>query len=251
MSVSLLSSTCVFASLIAIDIIPLSGVARILTFDVSEPDALAIVIQAAIYILGLAAFARARVETDCAQHVNDACELEIRDIRERIREPIDIRDVPTLWPDNSGEDLVTLRMCRSIHADGLDRQFGSKESLLTHYADEHMASIAVLQNRRRAALHLGILGTFLGFVFAIPALVSVTAGTFNVQAFGPLFDSLKVCFTTSVVGLIVSLFIGGIHSYVMRGHATFFQCLEEAANRLMIVVLNARNPCIRRKVLSR
>jgi hypothetical protein len=238
----------VFVALIAVDVIPLSGLARIRTLEVTQPDALAIVIQAAIYILGLAAFARAaraiaraRVETDCARHVAESCEREIRDIRERIREPIDILDVPALWPKNPAKDLATLRLCKAVHVDGLDRQFGAKDSLLTHYADEHMSSIAILQNRQRAALHLGILGTFLGFVFAMPSLVSVTAGAFDVKAFGPLFDALKVCFTTSVVGLVVSLTIGGVHSYVMRRHTMFFQCLEDAANGLMVVVRNARN----------
>ena len=238
----------IFVALIAADIVPLSGFAGIRAFDLARPDALAIVIQAAIYILGIAAFfraartiARERVETDCANQISDSCESEIGDIRERIREPIDILDVPALWPQNSAKDLVTLRMCKAIHVDALDRQFGAKDALLTHFSDEHMASTAVLQNRQRAALHLGILGTFLGFVFAMPSLVSVTAGTFDAGAFGPLFESLKVCFTTSVVGLVVSLAIGGIHSHVMRRHSVFFQRLEDAASNLVVVVRNARN----------
>ena len=234
--------------LILLDIVPLSDLHQLSTFSHTEPQVLALVIEAVIYALAFSAFLRAamlardmRMETACAEQVEAASSKEARRIRENTVEPILIERVPAFWLGMDGGEHTTVCMCKSLYEEALDRRFNSRPALLRQAGAKIGADISVLHDRQRAALHMGILGTFLGFVFAMPSLVAMSADTFEPAVFGPLFSSLKVCFTTSVAGLVASLVIGAAHSRVIKLSTTLFQRMEAAMDSLMIVLRNASN----------
>lgn len=232
--------------LVLCGVIPLGAV---LTFRATGAVFWAMIIQATIF--GIAAIAlvnavlfvtKLTIETDFAYVVSESCEEEIRSaVHGSQREPMKLIDVPKQWPSTVEDGLVSLRLCKAIHADAYDRQFGSKEVMLQYYRDESNESLDTISNLQRVALHLGILGTFFGLVFAMPQLVTITDGEFEMAVFSSLFASLEVCFSTSILGLAASIFIGGLVSYCLHQQRRFFESLENAASALSMVVRHAHN----------
>ena len=186
--------------------------------------------------------ARVSIERDFSATVGLACDDEISAaIKGKQREPIGLAEVPKAWPSAPEPNLVSMRLCSAIHADAYDRQFGSKEVMLQYYRDESNDAVDAIGDSRRIALHLGILGTFFGLVFAMPSLVGITDGKINVATFGGLFSSLEVSFSTSIVGLAAAIFISGLVSYALQQQRRFFAVLESTVSSLSIVVRNAHN----------
>lgn len=182
------------------------------------------------------------VEADFSSDVAEASQNEISSaILGRLRPPISLKKVPEMWPTASDSSLASLRMCKAIQTDAFDRQFGSKEILLQYYREESNSALDSIANQQKVVLHLGILGTFFGLVFAMPALARLGNRDSENMGFFELFSSLEVCFSTSITGLIVSVFISVLATQVMKQQSLFFKSLEEAAGALLVVVRNAHH----------
>lgn len=223
----------------------LSGLGALFTGQIQRPEILALLIQAAIYLwiarqtLFAAGrlFTRLEVDNAVANVVNLKSLEELRLVQDG-KPPRTLEEVKSLWPDNPTEGLATLRMCEAIRTDAMDNQYNSKEALLQNYREEFTSEIMAVQTRQRNALQLGILGTFIGLLFAMPHLIAVMQGG---EAATDLFTSLRVCFSTSVVGLVVSLCIDQFVNQLLNRLTLFSRSLEEAATSTILVTRGAMN----------
>jgi hypothetical protein len=184
-----------------------------------------------------------RRDTDIASalQTSNNCSTEIRVIRGSSPVPLPIEKVPELWAENSGREFMSTRICETIFADAIDKHFGSREVLLQHCADELWQDLSRLNDIQRQAQQLGILGTFLGLAFSMPALMVVTQHDGSSGAMQQLFDSLGLAFSTSVTGLLTAIMLGTLVALIARRQTALLDVLYTLANNMLIVVRNAQN----------
>lgn len=212
-----------------------------------KPPAVSLVIQLIIVVATTWGFSqtahllsRLSVEKSVAEHVTATSSEELREIRGG-RQPIDLDDVPKLWPKNTESSLITLRLLDVVHNDAIDSYFGSREAMMQHYRDELDGDHGRLAALQKAVLHAGILGTFIGLFFAMPSLTLTEESDLRPSTFAPLFESLGVCFSTSITGLVASLCLGFAASRAEHHQDVFYRRLDQMTAATLAVMRNALN----------
>ncbi len=205
-------------------------------------------VEAGIAIVAVLAYwrtagvlARMQVESDGARFVTKGCEEELRRIQGG-ETPLELADGPKLWPQNPTPGLIVGRLCDALHSDAVESQFGSREMMLQHFQDELADAVSEVVRLQKSALNLGILGTFMGLFLSMPQLAKVVSDNSQKANFEPVFDALSICFATSVVGLVVSLWVGlFLVAMAVSRQRRFLGLLEEMLGRLMTLVRKAVN----------
>ena len=207
---------------------------------------LAALVQCVILGLGLYGlygyallFARVAVDRAIAGHVARECR---RRLSTGEASTLTVEQLSSILPTNEDGSLASLRLFEAILTDAADHQFGTRELILEHYRKDSIDRTQPVDELQRVALHLGILGTFLGLVFAVPHLVDIGGENLDLGSFAPFFSGLESCFTTSVGGLITSLFLGGAGGVLEKRITRYFAELDEAVALTLALARRARNP---------
>jgi hypothetical protein len=173
---------------------------------------------------------------------------------------LDFSSLRQLIPRNTSKpEPAMIRFTQQILKEAQDRRFDARFHLLEGYQGESIANLLQLERLQTYALRLGILGTFIGLMLALgsfsmilssPALdLPKDAGLMRevlenqLQAFAAsgwgLVSSLKLCFGTSIEGLVIAFFVAAQAEAVRRRQALYFQEMEDAA--LSLVALASRS----------
>lgn len=127
---------------------------------------------------------------------------------------------------------VTIRVVRRAIENAVKRRFESRSVLLEQCSEEMQAHFISIEETRRAALHMGILGTFIGLTLAL-GLVVRDAEKLGIGGKAPLISDaaehrkqisdfvvliisqMYLAFGTSIAGISVSLF-ASVYTRQMR-----------------------------------
>ncbi|MCP3917977.1 MAG: methyl-accepting chemotaxis protein [bacterium] len=228
---------------VALGVTPLTGLGSLITFDFKDPDATSFLVQSAILLAGLRglwiaaeAIAHAAVEQGQAESIADRSAALVRSVESGDAPPPTLDVLETLRPDNPTQNLIAARLFRTLQRDGREGSLPVLEELLGFYRDETDAELDRVRVLQRAALQLGILGTFVGLAFGMAHLQQLGSDAeYDAAVLGSFFSSLKASFSTSIAGLLMSLLLGRAIAHVESRQQVLFQCLEEGAGGLSVV----------------
>jgi hypothetical protein len=172
---------------------------------------------------------------------------------------LDFSSLRQLIPRNTSKpEPAMIRFSQQILKEAQDRRFDARFHLLEGYQGESIANLLQLERLQTYALRLGILGTFIGLMLALGSFSMVLSSpalelpkdaslmrevlenqlqTFAASGWG-LVSSLKLCFGTSIEGLVIAFFVAAQAEAVRRRQALYFQEMEDAA--LSLVALASR-----------
>ena len=112
---------------------------------------------------------------------------------------------------------VSNRIVEQVVHDARNMAYQPREAVVGPARQEIAARLTQLNVHSNVALRLGILGTFIGFVYSLSALAAVfkdfediAASNFVGVALGQLFGGIRTAFITSIGGLIVAIVITAI-----------------------------------------
>ncbi len=148
---------------------------------------------------------------------------------------------PQLLPTNPTPDIGILRLFQHILQEARDRRSSPGFLLMEPYREEAYGSLFRLQGIQRAALQLGILGTFVGLVLALTRLRPGGGAGPAVEGIGPLIGSLDVAFTTSIAGIAVSVILGFAMMALRGKQEAYFRSMEEGTVSVASLARNAIN----------
>jgi len=186
------------------------------------------------------AVAKIEVEDAFAASVKRNTEEELGIIRSKQQERIILQSVRNYIPDNKSPQLAMPRLVEHIIKEAEDRKFDSSMIIMQPYREEAHNDIFKISGLQKAALQLGIVGTFIGL---IRAFIELGASIDNIQsALHIIVDSLKYSFSTSIAGLIAAITIGlGVLLLLKERQEAYFRTMEEATDSLIALCRNAIN----------
>ncbi len=148
----------------------------------------------------------------------------------------------TILPVNPHkEQPAMIRLFRHICKEAKDRRFESSVIAIQPYREESIGDMFQVENIKKMALHLGILGTFIGLILALFNLGAHSKGAFSVNALDPLFHSLYISFSTSIAGLEVSVFVGAMTMLIGKRQQHYFQKMEDTVVTMLSLARKAIN----------
>lgn len=192
--------------------------------------------------LGARALARLEVEHGIAEVVNLRAVEWLRSIASGETTRLDLERLePELLPNNPAPEIGIVRLFQHILKEARDRKSSPGFLIMQPYREESYGDLFRLQSIQRAALQLGILGTFVGLVMAIARIAPGGEGELQVSAIVPLVDSLDVAFTTSIAGIAVSVILGFLMMVIRGRQDAYFRSMEEATVSVASLARNAIN----------
>lgn len=139
------------------------------------------------------------------------------------------------------EQPAMIRLFRHICKEAKDRRFESSVIVIQPYREESAGDIFQVENIKKMALHLGILGTFIGLILALFELGAHSRGAFSLDSLDPLFHSLYISFSTSIAGLEVSVFVGAMTMLIGKRQQHYFQKMEDTVLTMLSLARKAIN----------
>jgi MotA/TolQ/ExbB proton channel family len=147
-----------------------------------------------------------------------------------------------LIPNNiSKPKPAMIRLFQRIALEAKDRRFESSIYLIQPYQDESYEKILLLTNLQKLALRLGILGTFIGLIIAIEALITGGTSEDITKTITGLFSALYISFSTSVAGLEVAIFLGILLLILQKKQSKYFKKMEDAVLTMLSAARSAVN----------
>lgn len=215
----------------------------------AEQDALLAVPALAVFslvfwglALGARAVARLEVERGISETVNLRAVEWLRSIASGETSRPDLERLePELLPNNPAPEIGIVRLFQHILKEARDRKSSPGFLIMQPYREESYGDLFRLQSIQRAALQLGILGTFVGLVMAIARVAPGAGMGFEIGAIGPLVGSLDVAFTTSIAGIAVSVILGFLMMVIRGRQDAYFRSMEEATVSVASLARNAIN----------
>lgn len=194
-----------------------------------------------IYVAAVA-MSKTQIEHSIADYVENKAANELRKIKSGEKERIDLSRIEhEFLPHNPSKGISMIRLFQHILKEAKDRKFESSVLVMQPYREESMGNLFRLQTIQKSALHLGILGTFIGLIKALKELTVGPEGILNIENFNSLFGSLHIAFGTSVAGLEVAICLGALATLVHRKQEAYFQSMEEATVTLVSLARNSIN----------
>ncbi len=166
---------------------------------------------------------------------------ELRRIKNSEKERIAIENIRQDILPNNPYDTAMMRMFHQVLTEAQDHKFDSSIAVMQPYREESLGAIFKLHTIQKMALQLGILGTFIGLISALPQLRLSDADMVKVIDLEPLINSLHISFSTSVAGLEVSILLGALTLLVRKKQSAYFAAMESAVITLMSLARNAIN----------
>lgn len=202
-----------------------------------------IVQSLAVYAAALTAKALATVEVENAI----VAEIErkgteyLRDVRSGQRARVDLEQLETsIIPVNPARpEPAMIRMFQHIVKEAKDRKFESSVQVMQPYREEPLDDIFKLQNLQKIVLWLGILGTFIGLLFAIDA--ADTQGRDFMAIVQDMFAGLSIAFSASLAGLQVAVFVGFLLVVVRKAQERYYKEMESAVVTMLSLARNSIN----------
>jgi hypothetical protein len=151
------------------------------------------------------------------------------------REPKDLLHLMPQGDSTLSSYLAFQRMIQNTSLVSQDSPAGIMESVRDAIGSE----ARLVGSTQRLLLHLGILGTFIGLMFAAPSLGFISGGSSDKEitdGLQNLFTALATCFTTSIAGLLGSIVVGGAGGILRRMHERYLRSLEDALLTVQAVV---------------
>lgn len=157
-----------------------------------------------------------------------------------------------ILPDNKNNPAPTaLRSFRHIIKEAKNRNFDSSSNAMEPCREDALGDIFRLQGLQKIALWLGILGTFIGLLFAIKAgnidNDQQVSGDAFLAVINKMFDGLAISFHASLAGLEVAVILGFCILLLRKRHEMYFQKMEDA---VVTVLSTARNSINKDEFLS-
>lgn len=191
--------------------------------------------------IGWIGFAASKVEIDeaIAVEIEKETNAEYQKLRAKQKEQIHLDDVRSLLPQNVSPLITMPRLAEHIIKNAEDRKFDSSMIMMQPFREEVLNDLFKINGLQKAALQLGIVGTFLGLIAAFIQM----GGTSDIsQAIPKIIAALKFSFSTSVAGLVTSLVISiGVILILKRQQESFYRKMETATDSLIRICRNARN----------
>ncbi|MEL7146670.1 MAG: MotA/TolQ/ExbB proton channel family protein [Bacteroidota bacterium] len=190
-------------------------------------------------LLVILVMARYQVENAIAIKTARNCSEELASIRGSEKKRIALDEVHHLIPENLDESLSMLRLTHAIIEEAKDRRFDSPATIMQPYKEEAFSDIFKVNMIQKAALQLGILGTFIGLIAAFASLNGFGLDTESILS--SIIPSLEYAFKTSIAGLLVAIVLSMLMIMVKRMQDRYFKNMEEATNVMLSLVRNAIN----------
>ena len=190
-------------------------------------------------LLSMKSLSRIQIENAIAIIIQGNAVSELSSIRGKLKSRIELDKIEeSFFPDNPNKELSMLRLGRLIIEEAKDRRFDSAVVLMDPYKEESVSSLFKINVIQKSALHLGILGTFIGL---ISAFAELGIGTDTTSLLDEIIPSLEYAFTTSIAGLLAAILISFFVLLVRRNQDAFFKHMEDATNSLLALARNANN----------
>ncbi|MCX6583878.1 MAG: hypothetical protein NT166_27190 [Candidatus Aminicenantes bacterium] len=132
-----------------------------------------------------------------------------------------------------------IRLFQHICKEARDRQFESSINVIQPYREESIGDLYNIQKIEKMALHLGILGTFIGLILALFNFQQGSIITLKFDKLPDLFNSLYISLSTSIAGLEVAIFISVMLMLVRKNQQAYFQKMECAVVTMLSLARNA------------
>lgn len=203
-----------------------------------------LIVQAlAVYAGAMAAKALATVEVERAivEEIERKGSELLLDVRTNQRARIDLDHLEqSIVPINPAKPApAMIRLFQHIVKEARDRKFESSVQVMQPYREEPLDDVFKLQNVQKIALWLGILGTFIGLLFAIDA--ADARGTDFMVIVRKMFTGLSMAFCASLAGLQVAVFAGVLLLLVRRAQEQYFKEMESAVVTMLSLARNSVN----------
>lgn len=157
-------------------------------------------------------------------------------------EQVKVEDIEMrILPNNPSKALNILSLFSNIVKEARDRKFESTVLIMKRYKEEASDHIFRLQSIQKIALHLGILGAFVGLILVLTRLDFSDTSNVQVFVFKPLFNALNVSFGTSVAGLLVAIVLGFLMQLIKSSQEVYFKNMKAAT---LYVLSLARNSIV-------
>lgn len=220
--------------LVAVCGLALMAVLHGLTYPRTETGAgsLALLIHGlALWGLILSVRTAAKIEVDdaLARRVEFSATQLLGKIKGHLIDHVEPERLEALIPDNTHWDQGVIKLCQTILDEARDRKYHPPDTLTQPIRERSVGQLFHLQTLQRIALQLGILGTFIGLVWAIFQVKESVAGALDPTVLEELIQALHLAFGTSIAGLEVSVILGLALMAVRRRQERFFGNLESAA----------------------
>lgn len=216
-----------------------------------EADLLTYMLNIAIYILafqGIVAIAKALAEIEVESAIVNFVEKKginyLRDINNgsSFRKNIDSLSQEFIPNNPTKPPLRMIHLFRRICKEAKDRKFESSIYLVQPYREESIDRFNEIRDLQRIGLRLGILGTFMGLILAISQLATFQQYNQSFeQSFSFLFGNLYTCFSTSLVGLQISIFLSFLLMVLREKQKKYFQQMEDTTLTMLSVLRNCVN----------
>ncbi len=144
-------------------------------------------------------------------------------------------------PQNPEREIDILRLFEHILREAKDRRFSPPFSLMQPFREGAFAGLSRLQSLQRIALQVGILGTFVGLLFALSHLTPTAGRQLNPEDLQGLLNNLGVAFSTSIAGIEVAILLKLLALIVQQRQQEYFRSMEEATVGLTSMARNSIN----------
>jgi biopolymer transport protein ExbB/TolQ len=245
--------TIIFVSLLQLDfviLLVLGAIPIALLFQLTYPRSTELISKLSILIhplilWGVWSAAREicqiKIDHAIALVVEEKAVDELRLIKNSEKERVAIENIKQDILPNNPYDTAMMRLFHHILIEAQDHKFDSIGTVMQPYREESLGAIFKLQTIQKIALQLGILGTFVGLISALPQLRLNDSDMIKIIDLEPLVNSLYISFSTSVAGLEVSVLLGGLTMLIRKKQNAYFASMESAAIALMSLARNAIN----------
>jgi predicted nucleic acid-binding Zn-ribbon protein len=197
--------------------------------------------------------ANIQIEHATARVIKEKAEQEREEIMgsSGVIRMVETLDVQCLPPDVKDRKLDMVLLFKQIQKDAEEYMFESIPVLTQHYQEKAGSRLVYLNGVQRYALSAGILGTFLGLLFALSSveanLANVSGDLKNINNLlanlgnisGDLFNALRISFRTSIAGLQVAIIMGLILMYAHQQLSAYFITMEEMTSETLSLMQKA------------
>ncbi len=219
----------------------------ILFFDINFPnDDPLNLISVAIYFFGIWGIAivgktliNLNIEKAIAKRITVNLGVELSKIRGKEKDKIVLDRILDLFPATSPKfSSAMIRLTNYIVQEAKDRKFYSHDVVTRTYKEETYKDIFKINSAQKIALRLGILGTFIGLIYAFVNLGDVNNMD---QNFNRITEALQYAFSTSVAGLQVSVFLALFSLLLNKRREEYFKLMEDSAQVAISLSRNSIN----------
>ncbi len=179
------------------------------------------------------------IEKAIADRVSVNLSEELRKIKSKEKDKINLKQVPSLLPSVSKKfKSAMMRLIVYVINEADDRKFESSDVVMRPYKEEAVGDIFKINTIQKIVLRLGILGTFIGLFIAFANLGDLSKIDDN---FSKITNALQYSFSTSIAGLQASVMLAFFLLLLNRRQDSYFKSMEDATQTTIALVRKSLN----------